>query len=365
MQNTIVYWGQADKSGATKGTHTFNVDYIKWFVSNINCIPTTLQTCTSAGEIFAETQEMKDLCGKYMPFPSISLSQNKSNWCEVFNFKTKPLLIDCLNLLKKIRNDENNLTDNLDRIQLIYSYILKDIESYSSCEENLVKSQATCLYLLSENNQWKLGNDLYFYMEGNAANSNLNDGISCLKLDLKNRTHLNLGKLLDLFNIKQIKMNDLVLVDTKSSSAEQFRKKFIDSSPYLKTWLKKWSFSSDVISSIDKTIQQDLEFKESDCLQLFYRNNFIQEANVYFDTVLQQLYITRPWNSETTLMDLPNKLCQLLNIQGFEDKLRFLLNAQTEEINKHFTKLSIEIPTEKDMVSLKPLPRSGWILMNV
>ncbi len=63
-------------------------------------------------------------------------------------------------------------------------------------------------------------------------------------------------------------------------------------------------------------------------------------------------------------MDLPNKLCQLLNIQGFEDKLRFLLKAEKEEIIKHFKKLSIEIPTDKDIVSLKPLPKSGDFLWN-
>jgi hypothetical protein len=50
---------------------------------------------------------------------------------------------------------------------------------------------------------------------------------------------------------------------------------------------------SDVISSIDKILRQEIHFIESDGLKLYYNENFIQETNAYFDP-------TRPWNSETT-----------------------------------------------------------------
>jgi hypothetical protein len=71
------------------------------------------------------------------------------------------------------------------------------------------------------------------------------------------------------------------------------------------------------------------------------------------------LYVARPWDSETTFINLPNKLCQLLNIQGFEDKLRFLLKGTIEEIEKHFTTNSIKIPTKEDIVILESLLKSG------
>jgi hypothetical protein len=302
---------------------------------------------------------MKELCGEYMPFPSISLSEDKSDWHRIFNFKTKLSFNDYFVLLKKIRHDEKNLKDNLDRIQMIYSSILKDIQLYGAYEKSFIQSQANTFYLLNENNQWKLAKDLYLHVEGSETNSHLNDVIPCLKLDYKNKTHPQLKKFLDLFNIKPIEMKDLKLDDKNSSHAGQFREKLIEISPYLKKWLKTLSFLSNVILSIDQILQQEFDFIESDCLQLFYNGNLIQETNVYFDNNQQQFYVTRPWDGETTFIDLPSKLCQLLNIQGFEDKLRFLLKAQKEEITKHFTKRSIEIPTDKDIIKLQVIPRAG------
>ncbi|CAF0863685.1 unnamed protein product, partial [Adineta steineri] len=185
-----------------------------------------------------------------------------------------------------------------------------------------------------------------------------NDAIPCLKLDFKNRNDLHLHDFLELFNIKQIRMNDLNLADEKSSPAEYFRIKLIEISPFLKKWLKCEGVSTNVISLIDQKLQQEYDLIESDNLQLFYHKIFVRETTVYFDNKRKQLYVKRPWDSETTFIDLPNKLCQLLNIQGFEKNIRFLLKGTIEEIKKHFHSNSIEIPTQKDIVILKLLPKT-------
>ncbi|CAF4274300.1 unnamed protein product, partial [Adineta steineri] len=195
-------------------------------------------------------------------------------------------------------------------------------------------------------------------MEDNRANNALNDAIPCLKLDFKNRNDLHLHDFLELFNIKQIRMNDLNLADEKSSPAEYFRIKLIEISPFLKKWLKCEGVSTNVISLIDQKLQQEYDLIESDNLQLFYHKIFVRETTVYFDNKRKQLYVKRPWDSETTFIDLPNKLCQLLNIQGFEKNIRFLLKGTIEEIKKHFHSNSIEIPTQKDIVILKLLPKT-------
>jgi hypothetical protein len=168
-----------------------------------------------------------------------------------------------------------------------------------------------------------------------------------------------LNQFLDFFNIQKIRPNDLKLADKQSSPAEHFRRKLIEISPFLKKWLKHSSVSSNIISSIDKKIQQENDFIESDRLQLFYNQKFVQEANVYFDIHHKQLYVRRPWNSETTFIDLPNKLCQLLNIRGFEQNIRFLLKGTIEEIRNHFYTNSIEIPTKEDIVILESLSKTG------
>jgi hypothetical protein len=210
----------------------------------------------------------------------------------------------------------------------------------------VIKSQETVFYLLSENNQWKLANELHVYVDDSGTNTHFNEIIHCLKLDFKNRSHPQLHKFLDLFNIKQIQMKDLLFDHENSSPAGQFQEKLIRISPYLKQWLKVLAVPSDVISTIDKILQQEIQFIESDCLKFSFKEKFMHETNVYHDVVHQKFYLTRPWNSEITFIDLPNHLCRLLHIQGFEDKLRFLLKAENEEIIKHFTKYSIEKQTE-------------------
>ncbi len=174
----------------------------------------------------------------------------------------------------------------------------------------------------------------------------------------------NIQKFAELFNITQITKNDLIFNENNSLHAEQFRDKLIEISPFIKKWLEKLAFLSSIILSIDKILQQETEFIELDDLKFFFKGKLFQETNVYFDTINQKFYLIRQWNSETTFIDLPNKLCQLLNIQGFEDKLRFLLKAEKEEIIRHFTKFCIEIPTNKDIITLKPLPRSGYFPLN-
>jgi hypothetical protein len=302
---------------------------------------------------------MKELCGTYMPFLSIQIPQDKTNWHRILHFKTEFSINDYFELLEKIRSDEKDLKNNFQRIQMIYFHILDQIGSWSLDEQRIIRIQAKKIYLLAENHQWRLADTLFIYMEDNGTNNHLNDTIPCLKLDNTNKKHPNLQKFLDLFNIKRLYMKDLELVHINTSPAEEFRRKLIEISPFLKKWLTYLSYPPDVISSIDKTIQQEVGFFESDCLKLFYHGKSVDETDVYNDAVHQKFYVIRPWKSETTLIDLPKKLCQLLNIIGFEEKLRFLLRAGKEEIIKNFKRKSIEIPTDKDTISLKPSPKAG------
>lgn len=114
-----------------------------------------------------------------------------------------------------------------------------------------------------------------------------------------------------------------------------------------------------MITSIDKIVQQ-IQLIESESLHLYYNDKFVQETDVYCDTVQQKFDVTRPWNSETALLDLPKKLCQLFNIEKFEANLRLLLRGRKEEIIKRFKKYSIGIPTEKEIVSLKLSTTAGY-----
>lgn len=351
-----VYWGHANLRGAIDGTPINDAEYTFWFLKNMKCIPTTGNVCASSNEILTDRTDLKELCGKYMLFPSITFP---SNWLSLLNLKNKLLPNDYFDLLEKIRKDEKNFKENFDRLQNIYFYILNEINSWSSNDLKTIETRLNSIYLLTENDQWKLSNELYFYMESNRTNTQLNDATPCLKLALKNRNHSSLNEFLKLLYIKKINKNDLELADKQSSPAEHFRRKLIEISPFLKNWLKHQYVSKDIILTIDKKIQQENNFIESERLHLYYNGDLIQETTVYYDNRYQQLYIQRPWNSERTLMELPCKLCQLLNIHGFEKEIRFLLTGNIDEIRLHFNLKSINIPEKGDIVILPSLVKSG------
>ena len=359
-QSVRIYWGHSNRRGAIEGTLTNDANYVHWFIQNVACIPTSTKTCELSSNIFADRTDLKGLCGKYMFFPAITFPPDTTDRQSIFNFKIKLSSNDYFDLLEKIHQDEKNYKENLDRIQMIYNHILEDISAWSVDECKSIKTRVKSLHLLTDNDQWKLTNNLYFYMESHGSNYHLNDSIPCLRLDFKNKSHSQLNQFLELLNIKQIRSNDLKLGDKKSSFAGQFRQKLIDISPFLKKWLKKSVFPSEIISMIDRKIQQDNSFIESDRLELYYNGIFIEETNVYFDYKHQQLYVQRPWYSETTCIDLPNKLCQLLNIRGFEKKIRFLLKATIEEIRQHFTTKCVEIPTKEYIVIMPSVIKSGF-----
>lgn len=349
QQKTKIYWGHSEKLGATNGTFIEYSNYVEWFIRNVPSIPTTLHICQSANQIFPDTKQMKDLGGNYLPFLSIPLPSDRIDWQQIFHFQTKLSISDYCHLLRKIHDDERNFRDNLDRIQMIYSSILIDILSYTDYQTNFVKSQRSILYLLSEDNQWKLAEELYLYLDDHSTSNQLNEILPCLKMDFNNRKHPNLVKFAQLFGIAQMTINDLKFDEKTSVPAEQFRKKLIEILPFMKKWLTKLAFSSNILLSID---EQEVQFLELDEIKFYFKEKIIQEKNVYFDEINRKFYLTRPWNSETTFIDLPNKLCQLFHIEGFEDKIRFLLRADREEIVKHFQRLSIQLPIEIQTTNL-------------
>ena len=352
---TKVYWRDSSSSG---GTEIPDASYVKWFIQHIPCIPTVQKNCQTSMNTFSNIKVLKELCGIYLPIVDIPTTGEFSEWNRFFNLKTKFSFNDYLELINLIRADERNFPINQERIQNIYSHLFDDCMSWTS-------DRIQTVYLLAENNQWKLANELYIYIDGNDTNSQLNDMIPCLKLNSKNRKDPNLSNFARLFGIQEIKSNDLRVSCDDASHAEEFREKLIEISPYLKNWLRKQNVSLETIGSIDRIVQQHTRFIEGDCLKLYYHGKFIQETNAYFDSSEQDFYFTRPWDSETTLIDLPRKLCRLLNIQGFEENLRFLLKGQQTEIRTRFEKLSIKLPTPEDVVHLELLARTGRKSINL
>lgn len=224
-QTTKIYWGDSYKKAAIGGWYLKdNTDYIRWFVRNRKCIATTLNKCESSVNILLKTDELEEVCGIYMPFSLLfPITKHKEEWYEIFNFKKSLSLDDYFETLEKIYHDEQNLKKNINRIQKILSSIMHQMNTLSFVITPQMRTRAATLRLLAENNQWRLGSELYFYRDVK-KNGYLNNDILYLQLNPENREHPKLDEFLKLFNIKQIITDNLVLnmdIDSVTNSFEK------------------------------------------------------------------------------------------------------------------------------------------------
>ena len=89
-----------------------------------------------------------------------------------------------------------------------------------------------------------------------------------------------------------------------------------------------------------------------EALELKIRHNSWEKI-VQFHLKDDVLYVTSPWNSNMSLMYLPDKLCYYLGIKGFENELDFLLRSDEYEIQQHFKQEQIELPEQAITVAEK------------
>ena len=318
----------------------------------MDCIPTTNQNCQKSTSVLIKTDQIIKLCGSYLPIVDILDQKYNTRWDSFFGFKKTLSISDYFVLLEKIREDENNLQNNQNRIQTIYRHILDTCHSWSAEQMHIVKTRLPITYLLAENNQWKLTSDLYILINNGSSESSCQAVFPCVKLNKNNRMHAQIEKFLEIFNIKQIDIHNLKLSAARSSPATSLYQKFIEIMPFFKNWLKFSSADENIISSIDDILKQEIDFIESQSLKLFFKNKLVLKTHAFYDIKQQEFHVTKPWDSETTFTDLPRELCQLLQAKGFEDQLRFLLKANEREIETYFHSNSIEMPVKKDRIAL-------------
>lgn len=89
----------------------------------------------------------------------------------------------------------------------------------------------------------------------------------------------------------------------------------------------------------------NLEIYESEELKITYDEmNFIKYVNLHVDE--NKIYVTKPWNSNSVLLRLAEKLCIYFGLEGYSSKLDFLLRAEDDEIRKYLFHEGIELTLE-------------------
>jgi len=335
------YWGHSGMSGQSNGDKIEN--YISWYIKNKKCLPTTKGECKNSTKVFLNTEDIKQMVGKYLPvFDGVELNQD---WKSFFKFKTELKLEDYLKLLTNIMDDENNekkiKSDNKKRIQLILNKLLELSINWGTDEIDKVKNWALSACFANEEDNIVLCKELKYYADGdNSIFHNIHNFIS---LNEENKSHQNLDTFLGYLGVEILRQSSFSIEIEGERVASDLKYKLETVLPFLKKWIQKIDKEFDV-KLLDEKINT-IHIDEASRLSLSYNGTILKSVQIHLEA--DNLLVTTPWGSNKSMIELPKVLCGYFNIKGYEDKLIFLLKADDEsEIREYFEAEKIELPIE-------------------
>lgn len=337
------FWGNPGMPGRTSGSKVGN--YIKWHTYNNECIPTKMQDCRKATDVFLNDESIIKLVGCYLPiFDGPDLSPD---WKSFFQFKSQLTLSDYLELLANIVDDATEKDkikkENRERLQEVYNFLLDQTINWSDEDIAQVQEWAKNIKLPDNYGFLHTIDNLRYYADGDT--SIFQDEFNFIFLNSSNRKHPYIEKFLTILGIEVFKQENFNLsYNENDKSTSSLKSKLKTISPYLEKWiLSVEQASADFpIANFHEKVKK-LEIYEVPELKITHKS---WEKIVQFHLKDDVLYVTSPWNSNVSLMYLPNKLCYYLGIKGFENELDFLLRSEEDEIQQHFKQEQIELPDQ-------------------
>lgn len=340
------FWGYSGRDGRINGDLVQN--YIEWYIQNISCIPTTLGNCYSASNVFLNLPEIKEIGSNYLPiFDGIELN---ADWRAFFKFKTEFDLEDYLSVLTKVSQDtepDGKVKEtNIKRINFIYRELLKVCSNWGEDEISAVQVWSESNQLLNTENKFTECNSLKYFLDGNE--SIFQGQFNFINISTENKQQRALEKLLEYLGVQILKQNDFELTSTDDSYCIELKSHLEHILPYFKIWIEQ-DTNNDIetlraLEGLQSNISK-LSIKHALKLEIQYPEiGFTKDTNTYFHKT--EIYVTKPWNSNSVLMTLPTLLCRHLGLQGHDKKLDFLIRADLEEIQKYFVQENINIPDE-------------------
>ena len=359
---TIAYWGNSGFAGRSAGNSVAN--YLKWYIQNSSSIPTVMDDCHNANEVFINSDEINKIAATYLPiFDGAELSPD---WRSFFKFKTNLELPDYLQLLQNIVCDktEKGTTkiENNERIQLIYKWFLDSCVNFNEEEIALIEEWSGEASLPDKRGNIYECKKLNYFIDGDA--SIFQGEFPFLFLKPSNRKHKSLETFLELFSVRILKQSEFKLKSSGTKDLSDLKKRLKTILPYLVKWLEKTEQDNptEKIAKLKKKVKK-LEVYSSDSLEITYENDWSKTVQVHFDA--NTLYVTNPWDSNKVMINLSEQLCSYLKIKGYEKELDFLLRVEdTQEINDYFSQEGITLPQSHENVSFsQTTPASNQITL--
>jgi hypothetical protein len=336
------FWGDSGYPGRDSGNDVSN--YLKWYISNINCIPTSISECMVSGKVFVNGAEDTALAVKYLPvFSGPALN---ADWRAFFNFRPRLELPDYLDVLAKIADDPDDIT-NKSTIQDVYAYLLDNLSSWSSEQLTSIETWAPSSKFADIKGDYQPAELLHFYMDGN---SSIFDGkFNFIQISKANQKHPDLEQLLRFFKITLLRQSEFKLISPGASDNNGLHSKLKQILPYWAKWMEKEAQSGyeEMFYSLQQKFE-GLSILESDDLIITDDKTFSRKVVVHF--VKDILYTLKPWDESKVMYILPTKLCEIFGRKKDERELSFLLTTDIEKIITFFTDQQIGLPPDKDTI---------------
>ena len=318
-----------------------------WFVRNRACIPTTVEeTLMESEDVFSS--DLKPLVADYLPaFACQTRSPFPTEWQHFFQFKTELSVYDHLDLLEKIcdrTRDEpvDDETQNL--IQRIYKSLITCLAKMNEADRE-ESSPREPMELLSANNEYLSADELVISLN---KDFRLPPAIPQLKLSNDNLNHPQLPCLLDFFGIHLIGLNDLTVSKSQQYQiSTELNAKIRELRKHLYEWISPQRIPNHQIDC-------DLQFLETDRLELFYDETSILQVPVHVCD--NQIYVRQSWRGNDVLSKLADILCEKFRLPatGKQEIFKFL-SSQTVSA----APISSNSITSIDLVNVEE-PRKGF-----
>lgn len=339
--SAVGYWGNWGYPGRTTGNPIEN--YIPWFIKNMCCIPTSQNKCELASDVFLNIPEIVKITGDYLPV--FNQTELTPDWKSFFKFKTDFVLSDYLEVLTQIWNDteeEMIKLDNKERIQQIYLRLLELCENFSSDDIATIEAWSQENYLLTTNDTITKCSELKYFIDGNE--SVFQSQYEFIAISAENRRHPSLEKLLEYFGVQILRQSQFKLEHSQLEECSELFRKLEAIIPVLVEWIEQVNAQDTSKMNVDIMTGKlsDLKIFQSRTLKITYDDTYL-EKNINTHFIDNQLYLTKPWNSNSVLVSLPDRLANYFGFVGHDRKIEFLIRSTTKEMRDYLNQENIDI----------------------
>ena len=330
-------------------------NYFTWFIRNKDCLPTSIDKLMPSNFTYVNDKEIVQIAGKHLPVIDFEGSISPE-WKQILGLKNVLTVADYLQILTNIsdkaEDEESAKKPSLKRIGLIYNKLATIISGLTELEVKTISDWAQNNKVLSSNGEFIQPNQLkWITIEGFKI-----DTETIKLIDVPENCDFesdNFRTLLNEFGVQVIDHFEPTFTDRSIDDSLKFRIGTI--LPIFAAVLEKRQLltTGSEYPRLFEIVNNTIFYTAKEIKLSFTHNgNLVNGPGIitYFEN--NEFSFKGRWKSERTLLYLIKELTDLLNVDDFEQELRFLLledsSAEIEDWLKDVGILFNDIQPKKE-----------------